>query len=77
MLGEIEKHVDDAGLSAAARVHGLIVVTRNVKDFNGRVVKLFDPFKATCKTSNLGGHPGRCVSMLYGLSGLLLTAARR
>lgn len=46
-LGESEKHVDDAGLAATARVHGLIVVTRNVKDFNGRGVKLVDPFKAT------------------------------
>ena len=46
-LGESEKHVDDAGLAATARVHGLIVVTRNVKDYNGRGVKLVDPFKAT------------------------------
>ena len=45
-LGESEKHVDDAGLAATARVHGLIVVTRNVKDFKGRSVKVFDPFKA-------------------------------
>jgi len=45
-LGENEKHVDDAGLAATARVHGLIVVTRNVKDFDGRGVKVFDPFKA-------------------------------
>ena len=45
-LGESEKHVDDAGLAATARVHGLIVVTRNVKDFDGRGVTLLDPFKA-------------------------------
>lgn len=45
-LADSEKHVDDAGLAATARVHGLIVVTRNVKDFNGRGVTLLDPFKA-------------------------------
>jgi hypothetical protein len=39
-LGESEKHTDDAGLAATARVHGLIVVTRNVEDFNGRGVKV-------------------------------------
>jgi predicted nucleic acid-binding protein len=45
-LGESDKHVDDAGLAATARVHGLVVVTRNVKDFDGRGVTLLDPFKA-------------------------------
>ncbi|MGO9772264.1 MAG: type II toxin-antitoxin system VapC family toxin [Roseiarcus sp.] len=45
-LGESDKHVDDAGLAATARVHGLVVVTRNVKDFYGRGVTLLDPFKA-------------------------------
>lgn len=45
-LGESEKHVDDAGLAACARVHGLVVVTRNVKDFDRRGVKVIDPFKA-------------------------------
>lgn len=45
-LAAKEKHVDDAGLAATARVHGLIVVTRNAKDFEGRSVTLLDPFKA-------------------------------
>jgi len=45
-LGESEKHIDDAGLAATARVHGLLVVTRNVRDFDGRGVKVVDPFKA-------------------------------
>jgi predicted nucleic acid-binding protein len=45
-LGESEKHVEDAGLAATARVHGMVVVTRNVKDFEGRGVTLLDPFKA-------------------------------
>jgi predicted nucleic acid-binding protein len=45
-LGDIEKHIDDAGLAATARVHGLIVITRNVNDFKRRGVEIFDPFKA-------------------------------
>lgn len=48
-LGESEKHVDDAGLAATAHVHGLIVVTRNVKDFGGRGVKIIDPFKSATR----------------------------
>ncbi|MFG1304692.1 type II toxin-antitoxin system VapC family toxin [Xanthobacter autotrophicus] len=46
-LAASEKHLDDVGLAATARVHGLIVVTRNIKDFDGRGVKLLDPFKAS------------------------------
>ena len=45
-LGIREKHIDDAGLAATAYVHGLILVTRNIKDFEGRGVKLIDPFQA-------------------------------
>jgi predicted nucleic acid-binding protein len=45
-LGESDKHIDDTGLAATARVHGLTVVTRNIKDFEGRGVRLLDPFKA-------------------------------
>ena len=45
-LGESDKHVDDAGLAATARVYGLVVVTRIIKDFDGRGVTLLDPFKA-------------------------------
>lgn len=48
-LGVSEKHVDDVGLAATALVHGLTVVTRNIRDFDGRGVKLVDPFKATRK----------------------------
>ncbi len=44
-LGHSEKHIDDTGLAATARVHGLVVVTRNIKDFEGRDVRLLDPFK--------------------------------
>jgi predicted nucleic acid-binding protein len=31
-------------VAATARVHRLIVVTRNVKDFDGLGVEVFDPF---------------------------------
>lgn len=48
-LGESEKHVDDAGLAATARVYDLIVITRNVKDFDGRGVKVIDPFKTVTR----------------------------
>ena len=34
----------DAMVAATARVHRLIVVTRNVKDFDGLGVEVFDPF---------------------------------
>jgi toxin FitB len=50
----MEKHVDDAGLAATARVHGLVVVTRNAKDFAGRDVSLIDPFKAMGKAKSRG-----------------------
>ena len=45
-LGESDKHVDDTGLAATARVHGLVIVTRNGGDFDGRGVRLIDPFEA-------------------------------
>lgn len=51
-LGESEKHVDDAGLAATALVYSLTVVTRNTADFNGRGVKLIDPFKAARRQSD-------------------------
>jgi predicted nucleic acid-binding protein len=39
----------DAILAATALVHGLVVVTRNVKDFTGTGVKLLNPFEADPK----------------------------
>ena len=45
LLGESEKHIDDTGIAATARVHGLMVVTRNLDDFAGRAVATLDPFK--------------------------------
>jgi hypothetical protein len=44
-LARSDKHVDDVGLAATARVYGLVVVTRNVDDFDGREVTVLDPFK--------------------------------
>ncbi len=37
---------EDAMIAATARVHGLTVVTRNVKDFRVFDVPLLDPFEA-------------------------------
>jgi predicted nucleic acid-binding protein len=38
--------VVDAWLAATARVHGLTLVTRNVRDFAGLRVRLLNPFTA-------------------------------
>lgn len=40
------KHTDDAAFAATARVHGLVVVTRNTRDFASRRVPLLDPYKS-------------------------------
>ncbi|QND61757.1 type II toxin-antitoxin system VapC family toxin [Mesorhizobium huakuii] len=45
LLGEKNKDRWDLALAATARVHGLVLVTRNVKDFAGRGVRLLNPFK--------------------------------
>ncbi len=45
-LAVSEKHIDDTGLAATATVHGLVLVTRNVKDFAKRGVTLLNPFKS-------------------------------
>ncbi|MBM7327998.1 type II toxin-antitoxin system VapC family toxin [Agrobacterium sp. S2] len=49
-LGQSGKHIDDTGLAATAAVNKLIVVTRNVSDFEGREVAVLDPFKKSPKT---------------------------
>jgi toxin FitB len=46
LLAVTEKHIDDAGLAATGRSHGLVLVTRNIKDFIGRGVPLLDPYKS-------------------------------
>ncbi len=49
LLAQSDKHVDDTGLVATARVHGLILVTRNLKHVSGRGVTALDPFKSAPK----------------------------
>lgn len=46
LLGEHDRNRDDTALAATARVRGLVVVTRNVRHFRGRSVRVLDPFKA-------------------------------
>jgi predicted nucleic acid-binding protein len=38
---------DDARIAATAVVHGLVVVTRNVRDFQPFKVQTFNPFTAS------------------------------
>lgn len=45
LLGAKEKNERDMTLAATAKVHDLVIVTRNVKDFRGRGVRVLDPFK--------------------------------
>jgi predicted nucleic acid-binding protein len=45
LLGDKNKDRWDLALAATARVHGLVLVTRNLKDFAGRGVRLLDPFR--------------------------------
>lgn len=45
MLAVSEKHTDDAGIAATARLHGLTVVTRNIGDFRARGVRMVNPYK--------------------------------
>lgn len=45
LLGGKSKDLWDLALAATARVHGFVLVTRNVKDFSGRGVRLLNPFK--------------------------------
>ena len=45
LLGEKNKDRWDLALAATARVHGLVLVTRNIKDFAARGVRLLNPFE--------------------------------
>jgi predicted nucleic acid-binding protein len=45
MLGMKNKDRWDIAVAATARVHRLILVTRNIKDFEGRGAQLLDPFR--------------------------------
>jgi len=44
MHGQPDSVYEDAMIAATAAVHGLTVVTRNVRDFAGFDVRLFNPF---------------------------------
>lgn len=44
MHGRPDSLIEDAMIAATARLHGLTVVTRNVKDFKEFGVKLLNPF---------------------------------
>jgi predicted nucleic acid-binding protein len=44
MKGRSHPKWEDGLIAATARIHRLVVVTRNVKDFEGFSVQLFNPF---------------------------------
>ena len=46
LLGLKDKHQRDRALAATARVHGFVLVTRNVADVRGCNVRVLDPFQA-------------------------------
>jgi predicted nucleic acid-binding protein len=47
MVGKSDELSGDAMIAATARIHHMIVVTRNVRDFDGLAVKVFNPFSYT------------------------------
>ncbi len=47
MRGKSTHLIEDAMIAATARIHGLIVATRNEDDFKQLSVQVFNPFKAT------------------------------
>jgi toxin FitB len=49
LLAQSDKHADDTGLVATARVHRLTLVTRNLKHVSGRGATTLDPFKPAPK----------------------------
>jgi predicted nucleic acid-binding protein len=46
LLGAKDKNQRDRALAATARVHGFVLVTRNVEDLRGCDVDVLDPFVA-------------------------------
>lgn len=45
LLGAKDKNQRDRALAATARVHGFVLVTRNVDDVRGCDVQVLDPFR--------------------------------
>jgi predicted nucleic acid-binding protein len=46
LLGAKDKNQRDRALAATARVHGFVLVTRNIDDIRGCDVRVLNPFKA-------------------------------
>jgi hypothetical protein len=44
MEGRSEHLLEDAMIAATARIRGFIVATRNIRDFKGLAVEVFNPF---------------------------------
>jgi toxin FitB len=44
MKGKSDHLLEDAMIAATARIRGLIIVTRNVRDFKDLAVEVFNPF---------------------------------
>jgi predicted nucleic acid-binding protein len=53
LLGQSEKNIDGTGLAATARIHGLVLVTRNTRHVAGRGVATLDPFKTSPRITRL------------------------
>lgn len=49
LVGTKDKDRRDRALVATARVHGLVLVTRNIADMRGCDVRVLDPFRRTPK----------------------------
>jgi len=56
LLAESEKHIDDTGLVATARIYGLVLVTRNLNDVAGRGADTLDPYQAAPKINRAVGR---------------------
>ncbi|HEY1209256.1 MAG TPA: type II toxin-antitoxin system VapC family toxin [Terracidiphilus sp.] len=52
MAGKSDELSGDAMIAATARIHHMIVVTRNVRDFDGLAVEVFNPFGYTQEERN-------------------------
>ena len=53
LLGAKEKNQRDRALAATARIHGFVLVTRNIADVRGCDVDVLDPFQAHPKIERI------------------------